>query len=161
MTRDEDDERASSDVSGPFLLDVMCGKLAVYLRMCGYDAAYALDRDVEADDRLLEIATGEGRTLLTRDAALAERADGVLLTERTIEGQLRELRDVGVSLDVDGPPSRCGRCNGRLAAVPPGEPTPEYAPSPDDERVWLCRDCGQYFWRGSHWDRVAETLRSL
>ena len=28
------------------LVDVMCGTLATYLRMCGYDAAYALDLDV-------------------------------------------------------------------------------------------------------------------
>lgn len=49
------------------LLDVMCGTLATYLRMCGNDAAYALDRDVEADERLREIAADENRVLLTRD----------------------------------------------------------------------------------------------
>ncbi|TKX52332.1 hypothetical protein EXE45_19560, partial [Halorubrum sp. SP9] len=53
----------------------MCGKLATYLRLCGYDAAYALDRGVEADDRLLDLAADEGRTLVTRDRELAARAD--------------------------------------------------------------------------------------
>ncbi|WP_394348159.1 Mut7-C RNAse domain-containing protein, partial [Halorubrum sp. SP9] len=57
------------------MLDVMCGKLATYLRLCGYDAAYALDRGVEADDRLLDLAADEGRTLVTRDRELAARAD--------------------------------------------------------------------------------------
>jgi len=33
-----------------FLLDVMLGKLATYLRMCGYDTLYALEEDIEADD---------------------------------------------------------------------------------------------------------------
>ncbi|PSP98633.1 hypothetical protein BRC89_07140 [Halobacteriales archaeon QS_4_70_19] len=68
-------------LAGPFLLDVMLGKLATYLRMCGHDATYALD----------------------------ERAP--------------------------------------------------YAP--DDRSVWRCNRCGQQFWRGSHWDRVAETLAAV
>lgn len=50
------------------LLDVMCGGLTSYLRMCGHDTVYALDRGVEADDRLLAIAHEEDRTLVTRDS---------------------------------------------------------------------------------------------
>lgn len=69
--------------STPLLLDVMCGTLATYLRMCSYDAADALDRDVEADETIRKIAAAEDRTLLTRDEDLAARADdAVLLTER-------------------------------------------------------------------------------
>lgn len=56
-------------------LDVMCGKLAVYLRMCGHDASYALDRDVKSDDRIRDLACMEGRVLLTRDRELAARAE--------------------------------------------------------------------------------------
>ena len=56
------------------LCDVMLGSLVTYLRMCGYDAADALDRGIEADERLLELAREEGRTLLTRDRQLAARA---------------------------------------------------------------------------------------
>lgn len=139
----------------------MCGKLAVYLRMCGYDTAYALDRGLEADDQILALVREEGRTLLTRDRQLAARADGVLLTDRSVEGQLRELRDAGLSLALDDEPAYCGTCNGPLATVGPEEPTPEYAPDPRDTDVWRCRDCGQYFWKGSHWDRVERTLRDL
>ncbi len=32
-----------------FLLDVMCGGLVAYLRMCDYDTAYASDYGIEAD----------------------------------------------------------------------------------------------------------------
>ena len=148
-------------LDGPFLCDVMCGKLAVYLRMCGYDTAYALDRDVEADDRVLALAETEGRTLLTRDRQLAERAGGLLLTERRVEGQLRERGDVGLDLALDDEPAYCGTCNGPVEAVGPEEPTPEYAPDAHETDVWRCRHCGQYFWKGSHWDRVEETLRDL
>ncbi|PSQ40099.1 hypothetical protein BRD13_00720 [Halobacteriales archaeon SW_5_70_135] len=108
------------------LLDAMCGGLRAPLRMCGHDTAYALDRDVEADDRLLALAREEERTLITRDRELA----------------------------------RCGRCNGRLEGVgredSDGE-RPAYVPETADP-VWRCRDCGQRFWRGSHWADVRERL---
>ncbi|MFD1587072.1 Mut7-C RNAse domain-containing protein [Halorientalis brevis] len=144
------------------LLDVMLGKLARYLRMCGYDAAYALDRDEEADDRLLAMARSEGRTLVTRDRGLANRtSDSVLLTARDVDDQLRELSDAGYRLALADRPARCGQCNGIVERVDDSEATPGYAPDTSETAVWRCVDCGQYFWKGSHWDDVGETLRTL
>jgi uncharacterized protein with PIN domain len=146
------------DGNQTFLLDVMLGKLATYLRMCGYDAAYALDRGVEADDRIRELALAEDRTLLTRDEQLAERTPGaLLLTEREVDDQLRELAREGVSLSLADPPARCGNCNGPLEPVEGAGP--EHAP--DGVDCYRCRDCGQSFWQGSHWESVNETLASL
>lgn len=144
-----------------FLLDVMVGKLAVYLRMCGYDAAYALDRSIEADDDLRRLAASEGRTIITRDVDLAADADpAILLRAREIEGQLEELRVAGMDLTLADPPVRCGRCNGRLARVAEGAEIPEYVPDGATRAVWRCRACDQHFWRGSHWSNVRETLAS-
>ncbi|WP_136718145.1 Mut7-C RNAse domain-containing protein [Halorientalis salina] len=144
------------------LLDVMLGKLATYLRMCGFDAVYALDREEEADDRLLAMARAEGRTLVTRDRGLANRTnDSVLLTARDVTEQLRELREAGFRLELSDRPARCGQCNGIVERVDGEEPTPGYAPDPGETAVWRCVDCGQCFWKGSHWDDVGETLREL
>ena len=148
----------------PLLLDVMCGKLATCLRMCGYDAAYALDLDVAADqnvpdDDLLAIARDEGRRIVTRDRELAARApESVLLTTRAVEDQLAELSAAGFELSLDDEPTYCGACNGRLTAVSPSEPTPDYAPAPTEIDCWRCEDCGQHFWKGSHWEDVAATI---
>lgn len=157
-----DDDTADDDTAGDesvrFLLDVMLGKLATYLRMCGYDAAYALDRDIEADDRIRELARTEDRTLLTRDEQLAARTpDAILLTERAVTDQLRELADAGVELSLAEPPTRCGNCNGRLELAT-GEP-PEHAPG--GVTCFRCQACGQWFWRGSHWEAVEERLSGL
>lgn len=146
------------------LLDVMLGKLVTYLRMCGYDTTYALDVEVEADDRLLELAVSEGRLLVTRDRQFARRAsesgESVLLTERDVEDQLREFRAAGFSLTLDDTPTFCGQCNGRLDAVERGTtPRPDYVP--DDRPLWQCRECGQYFWKGSHWADVEARLKEL
>ncbi|MFC5367050.1 Mut7-C RNAse domain-containing protein [Salinirubrum litoreum] len=166
-----DEAPRSSPTDSRLLLDVMLGKLASYLRMCGYDAAYALDRDAEADDRLLALASEENRRLLTRDHQLARRADrdtaagSVLLQTRDVTDQLRELREAGFTLELDSEPARCGRCNGPVAELADHDERPAYAPDTtqdgDPMRVWRCRDCGQCFWKGSHWTRVSETLSGL
>jgi uncharacterized protein with PIN domain len=144
------------------LLDAMLGKLARYLRMCGYDAAYALDRGVEADDDLLAVATAEDRTLVTRDRQLATRAPrGVRLDSREVTDQLRELRRAGFELSLAREPARCGRCNGPVDPVGASESVPDYAPDPSETPCYRCRDCGQVFWKGSHWDDVRERLAGL
>ncbi|MFC7128942.1 Mut7-C RNAse domain-containing protein [Haloferax chudinovii] len=165
------DRAAPGDTA--LLADVMLGKLTTYLRMCGYDAAYALDRggaaedsdgarDARADpgdDGLLARADAEERVLLTRDVRLAERAPrSVLLAEREPIAQLRELESVGFAVSLDEEPSRCGVCNGRVEAVDRGESVPDYAPDPAETALWRCRDCGQVFWRGSHWRDVEARL---
>ncbi|QWC19621.1 Mut7-C RNAse domain-containing protein [Halorubrum sp. 2020YC2] len=167
----------------PVLLDVMCGKLATYLRFCGYDAAYALDRGAEADDRLLSLAAAEGRTLITRDRELADRAPGadpaveaVLLTERDPLDQLRELDAAGFPVELAAEPSRCGACNGPVERVGAGGDDGDGGPDgfppadrpgyvPDDVGVdrpgWRCTDCGRWFWKGGHWDDVAARLGGI
>lgn len=144
------------------LLDVMCGGLVAYLRMCGHDTVYAGDRDLEADDALLAVARDDERTIVTRDVQLASRAEAsILLESRDVEAQLAELAAAGLELTLDAEPDFCGRCNGPLEPVDSAASTPEYAPDPAETAVWHCRDCGQHFWRGSHWDRVERTLSGL
>lgn len=152
----------SSSTDPPrLLLDAMLGKLARYLRMCGYDAAYALDRGVEDDDALAALADAEDRRLLTRDEALARRVDGVRLRSREITDQLRELREASFELSLPERPRRCSACNGRVDPLPPDASTPEYAPDPGDRPLFRCRDCGQVYWTGSHWADVGERLADL
>jgi hypothetical protein len=142
-------------------LDAMLGSLARLLRMCGYDAAYALDRDTESDPAVRAAARAEGRLLLTRDRDLAARAaDALLLESKAVDDQLRELRDAGFALSL-ADPARCGACNAALEPVPASAATPAYAPDPTTRPVWRCPACGQHFWRGSHWADVRERLATL
>ncbi|SEP87863.1 Mut7-C RNAse domain-containing protein [Natrinema salaciae] len=144
------------------LLDVMCGGLVSYLRMCNHDTAYAGDRGLEADDDLIAVARAEDRTVVTRDVPLADRVEeSILLASRNVENQLAALDAAGIDLTLADDPGFCGRCNGPLERVDPTASTPEYAPDPAPIEVWVCRDCGQHFWRGSHWERVAETLAAV
>lgn len=141
-------------------LDVMLGGLVSPLRMIGYDTAYALDRDIESDEVILELAEREDRLLLSRDRAVASAADpGLLLTETDPLEQLRELADAGFALEL-AEPRRCSQCNGGLKRVTEG-PGPDDGPDPETERVWKCQSCGQFYWKGSHWENLRKRLEKL
>lgn len=141
-----------------FLVDAMLGDLARILRMCGHDAAYCLDRGVEADDDVRALALDENRVLLTRDQQLAARTpDSILLRSKDTDEQLRELDTAGVPLELTAG-ERCGACNGRLERPRSGAEKPDYVPD-DIAPVWRCRDCGQWFWRGTHWEDVEQRLQ--
>lgn len=189
--RDDADTAADGALATPhdrLLLDAMLGKLATYLRMCGYNAAFALDRGVEADDRLRRLAVVESRRLVTRDTALARRARGddgpspTLLEAHAVTDQLAQLAAAGYELTLSARPARCGACNGRLTRADDADDAdgadsvddadgaadandaattrPEYVPA-DQSPVWRCLDCGQWFWKGGHWEQVADTLAGV
>jgi uncharacterized protein with PIN domain len=192
---EEGDEATSIDLFSPaedrLLLDAMLGKLATYLRMCGYDTAYvksdaspaeigsggaesATTRggdggepsdpvgDGDRETAIRELATAESRTLVTRDRALGTRTPGaILLSGRQVEDQLAELARAGFALRLSDHPERCATCNAGLEAVGAEEPTPDYAPDAATTDVWRCPACGQHYWQGSHWDDVAETLAGV
>ena len=140
------------------LADAMLGRLVTYLRMCGHDTVYAPDAGLEDDDEIRAVAREESRRLLTRDRELGARAaDAVVLTSKNIDDKLAELAAAGVELSLTEP-CRCGNCNGQLKRVSPATETATHAPDPATTDVWQCRDCGQQFWKGSHWADVAERL---
>ena len=140
------------------LLDAMVGRLRTYLRICGHDTLYALDEGLESDGAIRNRAEGDGRTLVTRDRELAARTeDAILLESKEIEEQLAELAAAGIALEPTDEPEYCGVCNGTLEALPDDEQPVEEVPD-DQERIWYCLDCGQQFWKGSHWERIGETL---
>jgi len=149
------------------LLDAMLGKLATYLRMCGYDAAYVLDGIDDpagdpSDDEVVAEARESDRTIITRDRDLAARTEGaLLLRSRDVEDQLSELQQAGYDLSLDPTPTRCGACNGAVRPVDAAASLPAYAPDPAETDCFRCRDCGQVFWKGGHWDDVRSTLDSL
>lgn len=142
--------------------DAMLGRLTTYLRMCGHDTVYAPDADLESDGEIRGFAREEDRELLTRDVELAAATeDSLLLESKEIRPQLRELRETGFELRLPDTPERCSACNGSVERVSGDEQPPEYAPDPVSTPLWRCRACGQYFWKGSHWDDVARTLDTV
>jgi uncharacterized protein with PIN domain len=141
-----------------FLADEMLGSLARWLRIMGYDTAYARDR---GDTEILAQARDEDRMLLTRDRQLAERAGerGLLVESADLERQLRQVIEA-YGLVLDEPMTRCTLCNGVLVRISPEEAADLVPPRVREawDEFYRCTKCGQVYWKGTHWKRIGERL---
>lgn len=148
-----------------FILDVHLGKLARYLRLLGFDTEYSSDRD---DADLVEDSLSEGRILLTRDRELLKHgrlSHGSLV--RAID-PVQQLLEVVRRFHLEGsiaPFRRCPTCNGLLERVDKAEVIDRVEPGTRRtyDEFWQCRDCGQVYWRGAHFEdlsRLVDLARS-
>ena len=57
-------------------------------------------------------------------------------------------------------PSRCMKCGGELTAVDKETCREELPPRTYEwlDEFFRCESCGQLFWKGTHWDRIADDL---
>jgi len=143
-----------------FLCDHMLGSLAKWLRFLGYDTTYPGPLD---DSDLKALAVREERTLLTRDRELSGRVPGAVfvgsddLDEQFVQ-VVRAFR-----LTAKDAMSRCSVCNGPIESVPKEEAqgrVPDGVFSRHRE-FWRCRECGRFYWPGSHFERVLAKLREI
>ena len=146
-----------------FILDVHLGKLARYLRMLGFDAAYDHDWD---DDEIISSALRDKRIILTRDL-------GILKQSRVTHGYwlrhhepLEQLRETLAALDLASqvqPFTRCMECNGTIAPVGRHGIRGEI-----DEDIWArfdefrrCGACHKIYWKGSHYRHMLALVEDL
>ncbi len=146
-----------------FVLDVHLGKLARYLRLLGFDAAY--ERDA-ADEALAARSAAEHRILLTRDLGLLKRTEvthGYWL--RSTEPE-RQVAEVVRALDLGrraSPFSRCTVCNASLETVAERQvrdALPEGVRG-RYENVARCPGCGRLYWPGSHFAKLSRFVARL
>lgn len=142
-----------------FVVDSMLGSLARWLRMLGYDTAYAKDAE---DGAIIELAAKEKRFIITRDKGLAAQPGALMVEGEDLDAQLKEVHG-RFALSLDDSAIRCSACNGKLADLPKeqaAEVVPEGALEHND-RFWKCESCGKAYWRGTHWLGIMERLRRL
>lgn len=140
-----------------FVVDNHLGRLAEYLRMLGFDTLYRNDYN---DDELAQISADAARVLLTRDRRLLMRNQvqrGYWVRSKIPQEQIVEVLR---RFDVDSqivPFKRCMRCNGLLQPV--DKETILHRLEPLTKKYFhqfrICSDCGQVYWQGSHYKRMA------
>jgi hypothetical protein len=145
----------------------MLGSLSKWLRIFGFDSAYA--DNTKSDEILLERATEEKRILVTRDRALTGRArkknvESVLIESMDIDEQIVQFFDA-LDLKIDGDPAvvRCPVCNGVLDKVSKEEiqeKVPSSVINAFDE-FWRCVSCEKIYWKGTHWSTILDRIRRL
>jgi uncharacterized protein len=146
-----------------FACDAMLGGLARWLRAAGYDASW---HDGIDDGDLVRLARAEGRIVLSSDgdvfafALVRDVHMPALFVPRglAVEGQLAHvLREMGLPLREP----RCMACGGELTELTKEEAAGRVPPRSlaFHDRFWACLGCGKVFWHGTHWRKIAETLR--
>ncbi len=147
-----------------FILDNHLGKLARLLRLLGFDTLYP--RAHLDDGELAQIAHDENRVMLSRDRGLLMRSlishGYCLRTTNTAEQVTAVLHRYHLHDHIQ-PWTRCLNCNGRLHPVPKSEIEHRLQPKTrlyfDDFR--LCQECGQIYWKGSHFANLQEFVESV
>ncbi len=146
-----------------FVLDVHLGRLAAYLRMLGFDAAY---HNGASDAELVRTSIEQKRILLTRDRGLLKHSavtHGYWLRETESRRQAAEVVrrfDLARSLR---PFTRCMACNEPLRLASQVE-TRDRVPA----RIAACYQdfhecpgCRRVYWQGSHYQRMRRWIEDL
>lgn len=146
-----------------FALDVHLGKCARYLRLLGFDSAYAPDWD---DAAIIDLALAQRRIILTRDR-------GILKHNRVTHGYwlrshqpLEQVREVLRAFDLFSqirPFTRCMDCNGVISRVAKARLRDRVDPGilQRFKAFRQCRDCGKVYWQGSHYQRMLKWVEGL
>jgi uncharacterized protein with PIN domain len=144
-----------------FLVDAMLGSLAKWLRILGYDAHYSPSLD---DHQLVRLARSEERSVLTRDTELVRRR-GVrclLIRSHVLREQLAQVVEA-FDLNADSAFTRCPVCNTLLEPASRHEAQGQVPPFVfrNHDRFSLCRKCNRFYWRGTHWSRMARHVAAI
>ncbi|MGH8671468.1 MAG: Mut7-C RNAse domain-containing protein [Burkholderiales bacterium] len=146
-----------------FIVDAHLGRLAKYLRMLGFDTLYC---GVHTDDQIARIAAEERRIVLTRDRELLKHrviTHGCFVRATSPAEQLGEILSKLDLYRAVTPFSRCLRCNATLVRLPE-DAARERVPQKSARyyrEFWICTECDQVYWQGSHWQRMQRTIDAL
>lgn len=156
----------SNESTKSFLCDAMLGKLATWLRILGYDAAYMDSSHTGA--ALVEKAIRDQRTLLTRNMQLLERrtlkeyGKYLFIREDYFRLQLKQVVMVfGLKPDAAG--TRCNRCNVRLEEISLSDllhilPPYVAATQRDFKR---CPECCRIYWPATHCESMQNEIADI
>jgi uncharacterized protein len=155
--------RLQTTANSRFVADGHLGKLTRFLRLLGVDVVY--DRFAD-DKKLLQIAVGENRALLTRDRRLLMHAivqHGYYLRSQISDEQALEVVRRFNLAAAFAPFIRCLHCNAELDSVNKREVFSPLEPLTQlyYEKFRRCPGCGKIYWAGSHYPKLQARIAEL
>jgi len=135
-----------------FLCDGHVGKLALLLRVMGFDTAWD---DSWSEPGMARRGINEKRTVLTRSRSLLKRAsmdNAMLIRSDDADIQATEVLRRFLLVSRVRLFGRCSKCNGRLREVAKIDVTARIPPRTAKwlDTYYLCHDCDHLFWEGTH-----------
>ncbi len=163
-----------------FYVDAMLGKFGKILRILGFDTLIAPPE--LSDTEILEQCLFENRYLVTNDRLFHSRmknrtnADGSesksLLLDSTADQ--KDQLDIFFKffaidksfIDLEHPENfltRCTNCNGKLQEITKEEVKDKVnnGTYENHEHFWICSDCKNIYWIGSHWKNIKASLELI
>lgn len=146
-----------------FIADVNVLKLGRLLILLGFDVACSSSF---TDEQIADLSESESRIVLTRDTTLLKRKK--IVFARRIRAnlpydQVVEVMDFFGLRDHTAFFSRCTRCNQPLVKV--AKTDIFHLLEPKTKKYFFdffqCPECGNVFWKGSHYDAMTEKFTSL
>ena len=150
-----------------FFIDAMLGNIAKKLRLFGYDSKYFSDID---DDELIKIAKEENRIIVSRDENLAYKAQklGINTIFITKNKELEQFSEILKHIELDifqisGDTARCPKCNSITESIDKSSIKNKVPKRVYDanERFWNCKNCGKYYWEGTHIKNLKEFVGKI
>jgi uncharacterized protein with PIN domain len=146
-----------------FVIDNHLGRLAVSLRLLGFDALYRNDFD---DAELARLSSEEERVLLTRDRRLLNRKVviyGYCVRTRDPRRQLLDVLQRYRLKELIRPWHRCLVCNGALRPVAKEAIIDRLEPKTIKyfHEFQMCQDCSRIYWKGSHYEPLREFIEAI
>jgi hypothetical protein len=143
-----------------FILDIHLGKLAVYLRILGFDCLYQNDSE---DAVLAEQAEKLQRILLSKDRRLLMRKQvqyGYCVRSQDPARQSLEIVQRYRLSDKIKPLQRCLDCNTPLEPVEKDRILERLEPLTRQfyHEFHICPNCHKIYWKGSHYDRMRQFI---
>lgn len=146
-----------------FITDGMCGGLARWLRLIGYDTLYFnTNRKID----IIRIAEKEKRIVLTKDKKLALSYPEVVFyiegenTQKQFEEVVKKFK---LEIKEENLFTRCSLCNNQLEKIEKEKIknlVPEYVYNTKD-RFAICRECNKIYWEGDHCLYIRKRLKNL
>lgn len=146
-----------------FILDAHLGRLAKYLRMCGFDTLF--DNNY-SDPEIIDIAVKEKRIILTRDREMLKNNRITHACWIRSETYYDQLREVLLHFDLCGQLclcERCSVCNTMLKDVVKEEVEERLEPGTkrNFDRFKICPGCNRIYWEGSHYKRMKDLINHI
>jgi uncharacterized protein len=157
------DGRLQARNAPAFVADGHLGKLTRNLRLLGIDVSYRCDAQ---DSELLVTMVRERRALLTRDRRLlmhrVVQTGYYPRSQHSIEQTVEVIKRFNLAGKL-APFQRCLRCNERLSRAAKETVLEKLEPL---TRLYFhdfrsCPKCGQIYWRGSHFERLASRVDAI
>jgi uncharacterized protein with PIN domain len=146
-----------------FILDAHLGRLAKYLRLCGFDTLFS---SRYSDPEIVHVAEKEKRIILTRDRDILKNnrvTHGYWIRSQKHDEQLKEVFSRFDLKDQISFFERCIRCNTILEDVRKEDITDRLKENTRRyySRFKLCPDCDRIYWSGSHYEKMKSLITQV